>query len=43
LDFLNFLIALSELTGVDIPESDASEVRTFEDCARYVPTRVASP
>lgn len=42
MDFLNFLIALSELTGVEIPESDSSQVRTFADCAAYVHARVAS-
>jgi acyl carrier protein len=42
MDFLNFLIALSELTGVEIPEADASQVRTFVDCAAYVQARVAS-
>jgi acyl carrier protein len=42
MDFLNFLIALSELTGVEIPESDSSRVRTFVDCAAYVQSRVAS-
>jgi acyl carrier protein len=43
MDFLNFLIALSELTGVEIPESDSSQVRTFLDCTTYVRARVAPP
>ena len=42
MDFLNFLIALSELTGVDIPETDSSQVRTFADCVGYVTARVVS-
>lgn len=42
MDFLNFLIAVSELTGVEIPESDSSQVRTFVDRANYVRARVAS-
>jgi acyl carrier protein len=42
MDFLNFLIALSELTGVEIPESDSSQVRTFVDCSAYLRTRVPS-
>lgn len=40
MDFLNFLIALSELTGVEIPESDYEQVRTFEGCVSYVTARV---
>jgi acyl carrier protein len=42
MDFLNFLIALSELTGVEIPESDSAQVRTFADCVGYVQARIAS-
>jgi acyl carrier protein len=40
MDFLNFLIALSELTGVEIPESDSAQVRTFGDCVSYLRARI---
>jgi acyl carrier protein len=36
MDFLNFLIALGELTGVHVPETDYAQVRTFGDCVQYV-------
>jgi acyl carrier protein len=39
MDFLNFLIALSDLTGVQIPESDSDQVRTFANCVSYVQAR----
>jgi len=40
MDFLNFLIALGELTGVHVPESDYGQVRTFGDCVGYVAGRL---
>jgi acyl carrier protein len=40
MDFLNFLIALGELTGVHVPESDYGHVRTFDDCVAYVTARL---
>jgi acyl carrier protein len=40
MDFLNFLIALGELTGVHVPESDYSQVRTFGDCVAYLSARL---
>ncbi len=39
MDFLNFLIALGELTGVHVPESDYALVRTFGGCVAYVAAR----
>jgi acyl carrier protein len=36
MDFLNFLIALGELTGVQVPESDYAQVRTFGGCVTYL-------
>ena len=36
MDFLNFLIGLAELTGVHVPESDYSQVRTFAGCVAYL-------
>jgi acyl carrier protein len=43
MDFLNFLIALGEITGLHVPESDYGEVRTFGGCVEYVTARLASP
>ena len=39
MDFLNFLLAVGESTGVQIPESDYAQVRTFGDCVSYVLAR----
>jgi acyl carrier protein len=36
MDFLNFLIALGERTGVRVPESDYAQVRTLDSCVAYV-------
>jgi acyl carrier protein len=40
MDFLNFLIAVAQSTGVEIPESDYHLVRTFAGCRDYVGQRV---
>jgi acyl carrier protein len=42
MDFLNFLIALGDLSGVHVPESDYAQVRTFDDCIQYVTARIGS-
>jgi acyl carrier protein len=39
-DFLNFLIAIRDATGVDVPESDAAQVRTFSGCVAYLSARM---
>ena len=36
MDFLNFLIAVAQSTGVEIPESDYHLVRTFAGCRDYL-------
>jgi acyl carrier protein len=35
-DFLNFVSALHDETGVDIPERDYSAVRSLDGCERYL-------
>ena len=35
-DFLNFVVALNDATGVDVPEHDYAKVRTVRSCASYV-------
>ncbi len=39
MDFLNFLIALADLTGVHVPESEYAHVRTLDGCRAYVTAR----
>jgi acyl carrier protein len=36
MDFLNFLIALHEEFGVDVPESDAAKLATVDACVEYL-------
>lgn len=36
MDFLNFLIAVHEATGVDIPEADYTKLRTLDDIVAYL-------
>lgn len=36
MDFLNFLIAVGQSTGIEIPESDYHLVRTFASCRSYL-------
>lgn len=40
MDFLNFIIALHESTGVDIPEADYPKLTTLEDCRSYLSTKL---
>lgn len=35
MDFLNFIIAMHEATGVDIPEADYPDLETLEGCVGY--------
>lgn len=42
MDFLNFLIAVAQATGVEIPESDYHLVRTFATCRAYLEARSAA-
>jgi acyl carrier protein len=36
MDFLNFVEALHELTGVDVPERDYPKLLTVDSCAAYL-------
>ena len=36
MDFLNFLIALHEEFGVDVPEADAPKLGTIDACVDYL-------
>ncbi len=39
MDLFNVLVALSERTGIDIPEADYAALGSIEDCAAYVAAR----
>jgi acyl carrier protein len=41
MDFLNFLIAIAQSTGVEIPESDYHLVHTYTGCKDYLARRSA--
>lgn len=39
MDFLNFITALHEATGVDIPEKDYAKLETLEEIVSYLVER----
>jgi acyl carrier protein len=41
-DFLNFLIGLSEIIGVEVPEADYSKLVSLDDMTRYLAARSAA-
>lgn len=36
MDYLNFMIALNERTGIEIPESDYGRLTTIDECVEYL-------
>jgi acyl carrier protein len=40
MDWLNFLTALHERLGVDIPEADAAKLVTFDDVVAYLEAKL---
>jgi acyl carrier protein len=40
MDFLNFVIALHEATGVDLPERDYPQLASLNGCIEYLATRL---
>jgi acyl carrier protein len=36
MDFMNFVVALHERTGIDIPEADYPELRTLDGAIAYL-------
>lgn len=42
MDWLNFLVALHEKLGVDIPESDYAKLVTLDDLVAYLGANVAN-
>lgn len=41
MDFLNFLIAVHEATGVDVPEADYPKLRTLSHIVAYLQAKLA--
>ncbi len=39
-DFLNFVIAVHEELGIDIPEADYGRLRSLESCVAYLSARL---
>lgn len=42
MDFLNFVTALHEQTGVDVPERDYAQLSSLDDCVEYLRSRIDS-
>lgn len=42
MDFLNFVIALHQTLGVEIPESDYAKLATLDGCLGYLTARLRS-
>ena len=42
MDFLDFLVALAEVTGVEVPERDYAQVETVDGCVSYLAARHAA-
>jgi acyl carrier protein len=42
MDLLNFVIALHERLGVDIPESDYARLATLDDITAYLSSKLAA-
>ena len=40
MDFLNFVIALHEATGIDIPEKDYPQLASLNGCIDYLAARL---
>lgn len=40
MDFINFVVALHEAVGVDVPEADYGELSTLEACLSYLARRL---
>jgi acyl carrier protein len=40
MDILNWIIAIHETTGVEIPEADYPQLATLDGCVRYLRARI---
>ena len=43
MDFLDFMVALSERTGVEVPERDYADLASVDGCVAYLAARARSP
>jgi acyl carrier protein len=43
MDFLDFLVALAERTGVDVPERDYAELHSIDACVAYLSASAGGP
>lgn len=43
MDFLDFVVALAERTGVEVPERDYAQLVSIDACVAYLAARVESP
>jgi acyl carrier protein len=41
MDFLNFVIAVHERTGIEVPERDYPQLLTLDACVRYLDAALA--
>jgi acyl carrier protein len=42
-DFLNFVVALHERLGVDVPEADYGQLMTLESAGQYLQSKLDQP
>jgi acyl carrier protein len=42
MDFLNFVIAVDQQLGVEIPEVDDPKLSTLDDCVAYISARLVT-
>ncbi len=43
MDFLNFVVALHDRLGIDIPETDYPRLATLDEAVAYVAARAGAP
>jgi acyl carrier protein len=43
MDFLNFIIAVHEATGIDVPEQDYPQLASLNGCIDYLAARSKKP
>jgi acyl carrier protein len=41
-DFLNFLVALHDTLGIDVPDADYAKVQTLDQCVDYLVARATA-
>ena len=43
MDFLNFVAAILDETGIDVPERDYPQLQSLDGCARYLVQHSGGP